>query len=75
MLAIDPGLVRLERAAAGPHTTIDELREHGVRDVSPSGVLGDPEGASGREGEQLIAAFVDDLVQRIEGWRPIAPPT
>ncbi len=75
MLAIDPGLVRLERATPGPHTTIDELRERGVRDVSPSGVLGDPDGASGREGERLIAAFVDDLVQRIEGWRPIAPPT
>jgi creatinine amidohydrolase len=73
MLAIDPGLVRLERAAAGPDTTIEELRERGVRAVSPSGVLGDPEGASGGEGERFVSAFVDDLVLRIERWRPIVP--
>ena len=71
MLAIDPGLVRLERAAAGPDTTIAELRDRGVRSVSPTGVLGDPDGASGREGEQFIAAFVEDLVHQIERWRPI----
>ena len=74
MLAIDPGMVRLERAVAGPDTTIDQLRTDGVRAVSPSGVLGDPEGASGREGESFITAFVDDLVQRIERWRPIRRP-
>ena len=42
-----PGLVRFELAEAGPDTTIDELRARGVRAVSPSGVLGDPNGASG----------------------------
>lgn len=73
MLAIDPGLVRLERATAGPDATIDELREHGVRRVSPSGVLGDPAGASGGEGERLIAEFVEDLVHAIERWRPLDP--
>lgn len=73
MLAIDPGLVRLERAAAGPDTTIDELREHGVRRVSPTGVLGDPEGASGSEGERLIVRFVEDLIHAIERWRPLDP--
>jgi len=73
MLAIDPGLVRLERAVAGPDTTVDELRERGVRAVSPSGVLGDPGGASGREGEELITSLVADLVHRIEQWRPIDP--
>lgn len=71
MLAIDPGLVRLELATPGPHTTIEALREHGVKAVSPSGVLGDPEGASGREGERLINAFVDDLLLAIERWRPL----
>lgn len=77
MLAIDPGLVRLERAVGGPGVTIDELRRRGVRAVSSSGVLGDPDGASGREGERFVAAFVDDLVHRIEQWRPIdvEPPT
>ncbi len=74
MLAIDPGMVRLERAIAGPDPTIERLRTDGVRAVSPSGVLGDPEGASGREGESFITAFVDDLVHRIERWRPIRRP-
>lgn len=77
MLAIDPGLVRLELAEAGPNTPLDELvpdlQRHGVRHVSTSGVLGDPEGASGREGEGFIAKFVDDLVHEIERWRPVDP--
>ena len=74
MLAIDPGLVRLELAVAGPDADLDELRRHGVRSVSPTGVLGDPEGASGREGETFITTFVEDLVHQIERWRPIEPP-
>jgi creatinine amidohydrolase len=49
------------------------LRAHGVRAVSPNGVLGDPDGASGREGERFITAFVEDLVHQIERWRPIDP--
>ncbi len=73
MLAIDPGLVRFELAEAGPDTTVDELRARGVRAVSPSGVLGDPNGASGGEGDRFISTFVDDLVHEIEKWRPIDP--
>jgi mycofactocin system creatininase family protein len=73
MLAIDPGLVRLELAVAGADATMDELRTHGVMAVSPNGVLGDPDGASGREGERFITAFVEDLVHQIERWRPIDP--
>ena len=76
MLAIDPGLVRLERAAAGADASIDDLRARGVRAVSSNGVLGDPNGASGGEGERFITAFVDDLVHQIERWRPLdADPT
>jgi mycofactocin precursor peptide peptidase len=75
MLAIDPGLVRLELAAAGPDADLDVLRREGVRRVSPTGVLGDPDGASGREGETFITAFVEDLVHQIERWRPIDPPS
>lgn len=77
MLAIDPGLVRLERSVSGPDLPIDDLlprlRSDGVRAVSPNGVLGDPEGASGTEGERFIGEFVDDLVMTIERWRPIDP--
>ena len=71
MLAIDPGLVRLEHATAGADATIAELRARGVAAVSPSGVLGDPAGASGGEGDQFIAAFVDDLLLHVERWRPV----
>lgn len=73
MLAIDPGLVRLELATAGADTTIADLRARGVRAVSGTGVLGDPDGASGREGERFITGFVDDLVHQIERWRPLGP--
>ena len=71
MLAIDPGLVRLELAEPGPGVEIAELRRNGVRAVSTSGVLGDPRGASGREGEKFVADFVADLVHAIETWRPL----
>lgn len=75
MLAIDPGLVRLERAVAGPDASIADLRARGVRAISDTGVLGDPDGASGTEGERFVAAFVDDLVHQIERWRPLAAGT
>lgn len=77
MLAIDPGLVRLELSQAGPDVPLDELlpalRASGVRSVSPNGVLGDPDGANGAEGERFVNEFVDDLVLTIESWRPIDP--
>ncbi|MEM1332468.1 MAG: mycofactocin biosynthesis peptidyl-dipeptidase MftE [Actinomycetota bacterium] len=77
MLAIDPGLVRLELAEAGPDTDLDvllpALRAAGVRAASASGVLGDPDGASGAEGERFLDDFVRDLVFAIERWRPIDP--
>jgi mycofactocin precursor peptide peptidase len=73
MLAIDPGLVRLELAVAGADASIGDLRTRGVRAISSNGVLGDPDGASGREGERFITAFVEDLVHQIERWRPLDP--
>ena len=39
--------------------------EGGVREVSPSGVLGDPAGASAEEGAALLAAMIDDAVAQI----------
>jgi mycofactocin system creatininase family protein len=75
MLAIDPGLVRLELAAPGANVTVAELRAQGVRALSSSGVLGDPNGASGGEGERFITAFVEDLVHQTERWRPLGPAT
>jgi mycofactocin system creatininase family protein len=65
LLAIAPEVVQLDQAAAGDTRPARELmpllREHGVRAISPNGVLGDPEGASPAEGEQLL----DDLTRRL----------
>ncbi len=79
MLAIDPGAVRLELAAAGCTTPLDvlmpRLRAEGVRPISSNGVLGDPEGASAGEGELLLAAMTDDLVTAISArWPESGPP-
>jgi creatinine amidohydrolase len=66
MLAIDPGVVRIERAKAGCTDPLEalmpRLRAEGVRPISSNGVLGDPQGASAAEGELLLAAMTDDLV-------------
>jgi mycofactocin system creatininase family protein len=71
MLALAPDGVRLDAAAVGdtrPLTEIlSDLSAHGVRQVSPNGVLGDPTGASAAEGEQLLALLVADLSQTIDG--------
>jgi len=66
MLAIAPDRVHLARAEAGDRRPIDTLlpllRHGGVRAVSANGVLGDPAGATAAEGEQLLAAAVEELV-------------
>ena len=71
MLALAPDDVRLDAAAAGdtrPLTEIlSDLSAHGVRQVSPNGVLGDPAGASAAEGERLLALLVADLSQTVDG--------
>jgi creatinine amidohydrolase len=65
MLALAPGDVRLDDAAAGETRPLAEimpdLRAGGVRRVSSNGVLGDPAGASAAEGEALLALLVADL--------------
>lgn len=68
LLHLAPELVRLERAVAGPRPPLAELVRHGVRALSPSGVLGDPAGASAREGAALLAALVDDLTGAVAAW-------
>jgi mycofactocin system creatininase family protein len=65
MLALKPGDVRLEAAMPGETRPLAlimaDLRTHGVRPVSPNGVLGNPTGASAAEGERLLALLVADL--------------
>jgi mycofactocin precursor peptide peptidase len=71
MLALAPGDVRLDLAGAGETAPLAEImpamRAGGVREVSPSGVLGDPGGASAAEGEQLLALLAADLAETIDG--------
>jgi mycofactocin system creatininase family protein len=70
MLALAPSEVLLDRAAAGDTRPIaellPELRAHGVRKVSPNGVLGDPAGASAAEGKQLLAQLVAGLNAKLD---------
>ncbi len=65
MLAIAPGAVRLDRLAPGNMAPLDtltpSLRGHGVRAVAPTGVLGDPTGATAVAGADLLTACIDDL--------------
>jgi mycofactocin system creatininase family protein len=68
MLALAPDSVRLDLAVAGPLPTNDELVEHGVRSLSPTGVLGDPAGASAEEGRRLFATLADDLGATVAEW-------
>jgi creatinine amidohydrolase len=72
MLHVEPGDVRAGRAVAGETTPIGELlprlRADGVRGVSPTGVLGDPAGASRAEGAALLAEMVGRLVAAATAW-------
>lgn len=68
LLALAPDAVRLDRAVpGGERASLDDVRAHGVRAMSPSGVLGDPTGASATEGETILAALADDLVTAVDG--------
>lgn len=73
MLALRPGDVHL--AAATPGNTeplpaiIDRLRRHGVRAVSPSGVLGNPTTATASHGEHLLSTWADNLAASVSVWR------
>ena len=64
--------VRLARAVAGDVRPLAQvlplLRSGGVAAVSPTGVLGDPAGATTEEGERLLAAAVADLAAVLDRW-------
>ena len=62
MLHLRPDSVRVGLAEAGNTSPLPALMPHlrhgGVAAVSRNGVLGDPDGATGEEGRQLLAAMV-----------------
>jgi mycofactocin precursor peptide peptidase len=72
MLALCPAAVRMDAAAPGDRRPVGELmpllREHGVRAVSPNGVLGDPSGASAADGERLLAELTARLATELDTW-------
>jgi creatinine amidohydrolase len=71
MLALAPSEVLVDRAVAGDTRPIaellPELRAHGVRRVSPNGVLGDPAGASAEEGTRLLDLLIANLSETLDG--------
>ncbi|MFA1546024.1 mycofactocin biosynthesis peptidyl-dipeptidase MftE [Actinomadura chokoriensis] len=73
MLHLAPHLVRPFDAVTGDARPLVELMPdlmaRGVRAVSPSGVLGDPAGASGERGREILEAMAASAARRIGGGR------
>lgn len=73
MLHVEPVGVLGERAVAGAASPIAELlprlRAEGVRAVSPTGVLGDPSGATAEEGAALLTGLAQRLVTAVAAWQ------
>jgi mycofactocin system creatininase family protein len=71
MLHVEPEGVR-SRRPAGVTTPVGALlpllRAIGVRAVSPTGVLGDPAGATADEGAALLTGLVHGLVAAARAW-------
>jgi len=72
MLALRPAAVCSDAAVAGPTTPLCDLlpsiQAANVATVSPSGVLGDPAGASAEEGRALLAELLADLCGAVDRW-------
>lgn len=72
MLHVEPEGVLGARAMAGESAPLarilPRLRAEGVRNVSPTGVLGDPAGASAEEGAALLGALAGRLVAAVGAW-------
>lgn len=69
MLHLRPADVRLDLAEAGNCAPLAEILptmvEHGVRAVSPNGVLGDPAGASAQRGAELLDMMAQLVASRV----------
>ncbi len=72
MLHVEPAGVREDLAVPGETapigTLLPRLRAEGVRGVSPTGVLGDPAGASRAEGVALLRRMAEELVAAARAW-------
>ena len=69
ILAIDPTYVRDEHATTGAvgdaRDIITQMRHHGVKAVSPSGVIGDATSANSAFGDEVLARWTADLVVQL----------
>ncbi|TDD66493.1 mycofactocin biosynthesis peptidyl-dipeptidase MftE [Actinomadura darangshiensis] len=76
MLHLAPHLVRPFDTVTGdtrPQAELmPDLVARGVRAVSPSGVLGDPAGASAERGREIVQRMAASAVRLIDGWCPDA---
>lgn len=72
MLALRRSAVRTEAAVAGPgdplSTLLRQIQAANLAVVSPSGVLGDPSGASAEEGKALLVDLLADLDRAVGQW-------
>lgn len=70
MLYLAPWTVRLGRAEPGNTGSLEELlplmKAGGVKAVSANGVLGDPTGASAKEGRAALTTMVRDVVRAVQ---------
>jgi len=71
LLHLHPDLVEQDKAVPGNvepvASLLPRLRSVGVRAVSPSGILGDPSGASPEEGARFLAEMIDGARSRFDG--------
>ena len=76
MLAIRPELVRMERVAAGfqGQVGLGELLATGTRGLSPSGVFGDPTGATAEMGAAVLTAWTQGLLDSLHPGASDGPP-
>ena len=65
MLSLAPDEVSTPLITDGPIPTMNDLSQYGVKALSPTGVLGDPTGATATEGEQWLVKWVESLVSII----------
>ena len=74
LLALDPSLVRQDEVVIGTLTPLseiaNELRDGRLKEVSPTGILGDPTAASLGEGRALLDMLSNQLCDLVDSRFP-----
>ena len=69
MLALRPGQVKMDRAAAGFVGELSEIMARvfdGIQNLDKNGVLGDPRPATAEAGEKYLKDILDFLYQWVQ---------